>query len=106
VGRGGGYECRSSATRRGLHEKDRASSEALIRIIGQLEPIRFRNGAPFDAFFSADEEYPQQLITEGLAAKDTLLSLCRRGGWCCGCRRDSPLGLIKARYESFCSTLR
>jgi molybdate transport system substrate-binding protein len=30
------------------------------------------NGAPFDAFFSADEEYPQQLISEGLALKDTL----------------------------------
>jgi len=30
------------------------------------------NGAPFDAFFSADEEYPQQLISEGLALKETL----------------------------------
>ena len=60
---------------------------------------QIRNGAPFDAFFSADEQYPQQLITEGLASKDTLYryAVGRLVLWVPG---DSPLDLSKLGIES------
>jgi molybdate transport system substrate-binding protein len=53
---------------------------------------QIRNGAPFDIFFSADEQYPQQLIAEGLASKDTLYryAVGRLVLWVPG---DSPLDL-------------
>jgi len=55
---------------------------------------QIRNGAPFDVFLSADEEYPQQLIAEGLASKDTLYrySVGRLVLWV---PSDSPLDLSK-----------
>ena len=55
---------------------------------------QIRNGAPFDIFFSADEEYPQQLIAEGLATKETLYryAVGRLVLWV---PNDSPLDLSK-----------
>jgi molybdate transport system substrate-binding protein len=55
---------------------------------------QIRNGAPFDVFFSADEEYPQQLIAEGLASKETLYryAVGRLVLWV---PADSPLDISK-----------
>lgn len=55
---------------------------------------QIRNGAPFDIFFSADEQYPQQLISEGLASKDTLYryAVGRLVLWV---PKESPLDLSK-----------
>lgn len=55
---------------------------------------QIRNGAPFDIFFSADEQYPQQLISDGLALKDTLYryAIGRLVLWV---PNDSPLDLSK-----------
>ncbi|MGD0213540.1 MAG: molybdate ABC transporter substrate-binding protein [Terriglobales bacterium] len=55
---------------------------------------QIRNGAPFDVFLSADEDYPQQLIAEGLASKGTLYryAVGRLVLWV---PSDSPLDLSK-----------
>lgn len=55
---------------------------------------QIRNGAPFDVFFSADEEYPEQLINERLASRDTLYryAVGRLVLWV---PNDSPLDLPK-----------
>src|SRR5271154_187657 len=60
---------------------------------------QIRNGAPFDVFFSADEQYPQQLITEGLAVKDTLYryAIGRLVLWV---PNDSPLDLQKLEIKA------
>ena len=60
---------------------------------------QIRNGAPFDVFFSADEEYPQKLIAEGLAAKDSLYryAVGRLVLWV---PSDSPLDLSKLGIQA------
>src|ERR1700691_4474181 len=60
---------------------------------------QIRNGAPFDIFFSADEQYPQQLIAEGLASKDTLYryAVGRLVLWV---PNDSPLDLSKLGIQA------
>ncbi len=60
---------------------------------------QIRNGAPFDVFFSADEQYPQQLIAEGLASKDTLYryAIGRLVLWV---PNDSPLDLSKLGIQA------
>jgi molybdate transport system substrate-binding protein len=55
---------------------------------------QIRNGAPFDLFFSADEDYPKQLIEAGLADGGTLYryAVGRLVLWV---PNDSPLDLEK-----------
>src|ERR1700676_4191080 len=76
-----------------LTKKTRQRGKLLFGASGNLTN-QIRNGAPFDVFFSADEQYPQQLITEGLALKDTLYryAVGRLVLWV---PRDSPLDLSK-----------
>jgi len=60
---------------------------------------QIRNGAPFDVFFSADEEYPQQLIADGLASNGTLYryAVGRLVLWV---PSDSPLELSKLGMQA------
>jgi len=55
---------------------------------------QIRNGAPFDIFFSADEDYPRQLIDAGLAEGSTLYryAVGRLVLWV---PNDSPVDLSK-----------
>jgi molybdate transport system substrate-binding protein len=60
---------------------------------------QIRNGAPFDIFFSADEQYPQQLIKENLAVQETLYryAVGRLVLWV---PNDSPLDLQKLGIQA------
>jgi molybdate transport system substrate-binding protein len=60
---------------------------------------QIRNGAPFDVFFSADEQYPQQLVTEGLALKDAVYryAIGRLVLWV---PNNSPLDLSKLGIQA------
>ena len=77
--------------------KYRSQTEQEIKLTfgasGNLS-TQIHNGAPFDIFFSADEEYPNQLIAGGLADKNTLYryAVGRLVLWV---PNDSPLDLQK-----------
>jgi molybdate transport system substrate-binding protein len=60
---------------------------------------QIRNGAPFDIFLSADEQYPRQLITEGMASQDSLYryAVGRLVLWV---PNDSPLDLSKLGIQA------
>ena len=60
---------------------------------------QIRNGAPFDIFFSADEDYPNQLIDAGMAEKNTLYryAVGRLVLWI---PSDSPLDLSKLGMQA------
>ena len=60
---------------------------------------QIRNGAPFDAFFSADEGYPQQLVDEGLASGDTLYRYAV-GKLVLWVPNESPLDLSKLGIQA------
>ncbi|MFZ1919088.1 MAG: molybdate ABC transporter substrate-binding protein [Terriglobales bacterium] len=60
---------------------------------------QIRNGAPFDIFFSADEDYPNQLIGAGLAEKNTLY-LYAVGRLVLWVPNDSPLDLSKLGMQA------
>jgi len=64
---------------------------------------QIRNGAPFDVFFSADEEFPQQLIDEGLASGTSLYryAVGRLVLWV---PNDSPLDLTKLGIQALLDT--
>lgn len=64
---------------------------------------QIRNGAPFDVFFSADEEYPKQLIAEGLADPNDLYryAVGRLVLWV---PNDSPLDLEKLGMRALLDT--
>jgi len=60
---------------------------------------QIRNGAPFDVFFSADEEYPKQLVAAGLAEENTLYryAIGRLVLWV---PNESPLDLNKLGMQA------
>lgn len=60
---------------------------------------QIRNGAPFDIFFSADEDYPNQLIDAGLADKSTLYQYAV-GRLVLWVPNDSPLDLSKLGIQA------
>jgi molybdate transport system substrate-binding protein len=79
----------------------RKSGEGIKIIFGASGNLttEIYNGAPFDIFFSADEEYPKQLIAAGLADGDTLYryAIGRLVLWV---PNESPLDLNKLGMQA------
>lgn len=42
---------------------------------------QLRNGAPFDAFLSADRDYPRRIVAEGLAGEEVVYAIGRLAVW-------------------------
>ena len=60
---------------------------------------QIQNGAPFDLFFSADAEYPKQLVAGGFADGDTL-TVYAQGRLVLWASEDEKLGLAQKGFES------
>lgn len=59
---------------------------------------QLRNGAPFDVFLSADRQYPQKLVEEGLAIADSEV-LYAHGHLVVWVRKESPLELVDGKLD-------
>jgi molybdate transport system substrate-binding protein len=59
---------------------------------------QLRSGAPFDVFLSADRQFPQKLVDEGLALADSEV-LYAHGHLVLWVRKESPLELVEGKFD-------